>query len=220
MKAIVLGATGLIGGELIQQLINENIYSEIHVIGRNPTEHQSSKIYFHQVDMHQINRHTNIFNAEVVFCCLGTTIKTAGSREAFRMVDHDMVVNAARNCENKVGHFIMVSSLGANSKSSNFYLRTKGETEDDLFKLNIPSITIVRPSMLFGNRKEKRIGEKIGIVFMKITEPLMVGSLKKYRGIEASVVAKAMIKLSFDKNAGKRVYESQHLELISKSSTN
>lgn len=217
MKAIVLGGTGLIGGELIQQLINENIYSEIHVIGRKPTDHKSSKIFFHQVDMNKIGEYSDLFNVNTAFCCLGTTIKTAGSKEAFTKVDHDMVVDAAKAGENKIEHFIMVSSLGASAKSSNFYLRTKGQTEDDILNLKIPSVTIVRPSMLFGNRKEKRTGEKIGIAFMKFAEPIMQGGLKKYRGIEASDVAKAMIKLSMDKNAGKRIYESQNLEAIGRS---
>jgi len=216
MKAIVLGGTGLIGGELIQQLMDENIYSEIHVIGRSATNHTCSKIFFHQVDMNEISKHADLFNADVVFCCLGTTIKTAGSKEAFRQVDYDMVVNSAKASENKVKHFLMVSSLGANAKTSNFYLKTKGETEEGVMSTNIPNVTIVRPSMLFGNRKEKRTGEKIGIVFMKITEPIMLGGLKKYRGIEASKVAKAMIKLSMDVNSGKRIYESQHLEEIGK----
>jgi uncharacterized protein YbjT (DUF2867 family) len=215
MKAIVLGGTGLIGGELIQQLINENNYAEIHIIGRRPTDHKSSKIFFHQVNMNEISNYADLFNVDSVFCCLGTTIKTAGSQEAFRQVDYEMVVNSAKAVEGKAKQFLMVSSVGANSKSGNFYLRTKGETEDAIMQLNIPNVTIVRPSMLFGNRKEKRIGEKIGIVFMKMFEPVMLGGLKKYRGIEASKVAGAMIKLSLDVNSGKRIYESQHLEAMS-----
>jgi uncharacterized protein YbjT (DUF2867 family) len=215
-KAIVLGGTGLIGDELLKLLITNPQYSQIHLVGRKDTELTSSKIHFHAVNMEDLSQYASLFEGDMVFCCLGSTMKNAGSKEAFKKVDFDMVVNAAKNSEGKAKQFIMVSSLGANKNSSNFYLRTKGETEAAVMEMKIPSISILRPSMLFGNRKEKRTGEKIGIVFMKATAPFMVGPLKKYRGNEAVSVANAMVKLAEQNKQGKFIYESTEIEEIGK----
>jgi uncharacterized protein YbjT (DUF2867 family) len=211
-SAVILGATGLIGHELLKMLMVDTRYSKVHLIGRRNTDLASSKIYFHQVDMDQLDAHADLFNVDIVFCCLGSTMKNAGSKEAFYRVDFDMVVNAAKNSEGKVKHFLMVSSLGANKNSSNFYLRTKGEAEAAVSEKNIPSISILRPSILFGNRQEKRNGEKMGIAFMKAIQPILMGGLKKYRGNHATSVARTMIKLAEENKPGKLIIESTRIE--------
>lgn len=211
-KVIVLGGTGLIGNELLKILMADPQCSEIHLIGRKDTELASSKVHFHRVDMNEISQHANLFHTDIVFCCLGTTMKTAGSKEAFYKIDFDMVVNAAKNAEGKVSQFFLISSLGANKNSSNFYLRTKGEAEAAILEKNIPSITILRPSILFGDRKEKRSGEKMGIAFMKTVQPILIGGLKKYRGNNASAVALAMVKLARENKPGKHIVESTQIE--------
>lgn len=211
-KAIVLGSTGLIGTELVEQLIKQDIYSEIRILGRRNVEVNDPKIIFHQVDMDNITEHANLFDVDDVFCCLGTTIKKAGSQAAFKKVDFEMIVNAAKASEEKSKQFLMISSLGANKNSSNFYLKTKGETEAMVMATNIRSIYIFRPSILFGNRKENRTGEKIGIAFMKVLGPVLIGSLKKYRGNHAHSVAKAMILSALSNDTGKHIIESTAIE--------
>ena len=212
-KAVVLGGTGLIGGELIKLLVKNSSYSEIRILGRRDVDIASSKIRFYKVDMENLQQHESLFEVDVVFCCLGTTIKTAGTKEAFRKVDYDMVVNAAKIAEKYIKNFILISSLGANANASNFYLKTKGEVEKMVLESNIESISILRPSILYGNRVEKRSGEKIGIAFMKFATPILQGSLKKYRGIEATTVAEAMVIYDLEEKKGKFIYESPEIEL-------
>jgi len=216
-KAVVLGGTGLIGNELLKYLIADNSFSQIHLIGRKDSQLTSSKIHFHQINMDELLNYSHLFNVDVVFCCLGTTIKTAGSKEAFLNVDFNMITNAAKNASKNSSQFIVISSIGANKNSSNFYLKTKGQTEEVVLQQNIPSISILRPSILFGDRKENRTGEKIGIIAMKIAAPILIGSLKKYRGNEAANVALSMIKLAKQNVKGAVIYESTQIEEIAKS---
>jgi len=211
-KALVLGASGLIGTELVSQLCDHKQYSEIIIAGRTKPGIENTKIRFKQVDMTRIFDYPEVFEADDIFCCLGTTIKKAGSQEKFREVDYHMIVNSAKAAEGKCKSFVLISSIGANKDSSNFYLKTKGETENDVLACNIPSISILRPSILYGNRKEKRLGEKLGIMFMKLIQPLMIGSLKKYRGNHAENVARAMILYALENKAGKHIYISEEFE--------
>jgi uncharacterized protein YbjT (DUF2867 family) len=214
LKAIVLGGTGLIGEELIHQLMALDTYQEICVLGRRNTAPPHPKLVFHQVNMQDLSPWANLLEQGDVFCCLGTTIKKAGSQAAFLEVDFNMVVHAANMAEGRARQFILISSLGANKKSGNFYLKTKGETEAAVMATSIPSISILRPSILFGNRKEKRTGEKIGIVLMKILGPLFIGGLKKYRGNKAETVAGTMILCARENKPGKHIYESLDIERI------
>ena len=152
-----------------------------------------------------------------VFCALGTTIKTAGSQQAFYKVDYTYVVNLGKWCEaNKVKRFLIVSAMGAASKSGIFYNRVKGEMEMAVSKLSIPQIQIFRPSLLMGNRTEKRAGEKIAQLVMDSLGFLFIGKLLNYKGIHADVVAKSMISKAKQDVAGFTIYESGEMQKIGK----
>ena len=167
-KALVIGATGLIGRELIDLLILDDYFSEIEIWVRKPSYYMHPKISETILDFDTLKSIPKISH-DVVFCCIGTTIKKAGSKENFRKIDYDIVVNIAHLAErSNVTSLIAISSLGATSKTGNLYLKTKGEMEEAILDLVIPSISILRPSVLFGNRLDFRLGEKIAIFVLKI----------------------------------------------------
>jgi uncharacterized protein YbjT (DUF2867 family) len=148
--------------------------------------------------------------AHDIYCCLGTTIKKAGSQEAFRTVDFSLVVTTAELMRKQgADQFLVISAMGADSNSKIFYNRTKGEMESALQGLNYPCLRILRPSLLLGNREEFRLGEKIGILLTPVLRPFLLGSLKKYRPVEAQSVAQFMVKVAHDGPlSGVHVYES------------
>ncbi len=201
-KVLIAGATGLIGGYLLKSLENDPEISEIIALTRNPIEKPNSKVQWKVTDFDRIDAAT-IENADAVFCCLGTTIKKAGSQEAFRKVDHTYVVDLAKaSKEAGCGKFLVVSAIGSDANSSIFYNRVKGEMENDLRELSISRTVVFHPSMLIGPRSEKRLGERIGIAVGKLVAPLMGGGLRKYRPIHAEVVAKAMLRYAKDSQPG------------------
>ncbi len=210
-KALIAGSTGLVGNELLQILLSDPRYIEIHVPGRRAPEVSDPRVIFHPTDFSQLDDlPQNGINE--VYCALGTTIKKAGSKEQFRLIDFDAVVNLARwAAAAEVNHFVVVSSIGAHPKSSTFYLRTKGQMEQVLKTCRLKNLTIVRPSLLLGNREEFRLGEKISAWFMKPLGFLMRGPLKKYRPIEATQLAKAMIHLAKTKLGDTFVVENERL---------
>lgn len=213
--AIVFGATGLVGSVLLKQLSESPVYSEIITFSRKSLGFNHPKIkevfnYF--TDLTTIK--SSLYGDDL-FCCLGTTIKKAGSKENFKKIDFEMPVHLAKMAEeNKIKGFFVVSSIGADAKSSNFYLRTKGEMEKEVLDCNIPKIAIVRPSMLLGKRNEFRFGEEIGKMLMKAFSIFVTGRLRKYRAIQAETVAKAMIIIANDDNSDQDIYESDELEEI------
>lgn len=213
-SALVFGASGLVGTELIHLLLEHPEYQSVHSFGRSKLDIKHPKLQQLIVDFEAMNKQRDVFKNKDVYCCLGTTIKKAKTREAFRRVDYDFVVNAAALAkEQEVENFAVISSLGANKASRNFYLKTKGEMEAALSKLNFKKLRILRPSILLGNRKEKRLGEKIGIVLIKVLNPLLIGKLKKYRGVHAHAVARKMISATLSNEAGTTFIES---DLINK----
>lgn len=215
-KALVIGATGLIGRELMELLMGDDYFSEIEIWVRKPTYYLNPKIRETIFDFETINIIPKISH-DVVYCCIGSTIKKAGSKENFRKIDYDIAVNIARLAErSNVTSLIVISSLGATSKTNNFYLKTKGEMEDSIRDLVIPSISILRPSVLIGNRLEFRLGETIAIFVLKLFGIFLIGGLRKYRGIEATKVARAMITLSSFEWMGVNIIESDEIERISK----
>jgi uncharacterized protein YbjT (DUF2867 family) len=210
-KALIAGSTGLVGNEILQQLLSDPRYIEIHVPGRRAPEVYDPRIIFHPTDFSQLDDLPQKGIHEV-YCTLGTTIKKAGSKEEFRLIDFEAVVNLARwAAAAEVKHFLVVSSIGAHPKSRTFYLRTKGQMEQVIKTCRLNNLTIVRPSLLLGQRKEFRLGEKISVWFMKPLGFLMSGPMKKYRPIEASQVAKAMIHLAKNELGDTFIVENERL---------
>lgn len=188
MKAALAGGTGLIGSFLTQFLDEDSDFESVQFLSRRAVD-LSEK--FRVVDLAEISKLTGV---EVGFCALGTTMATAGSKEAFYKVDHDLVIEFAKSCKQAGAQsFVLVSSVGANSTTSNFYLKVKGEAEEAIKQLGFDRLIILRPSMLLGPRKEHRLGELIGKKVMCAIDPLMFGPMDKYRGINAATVARAMI---------------------------
>jgi uncharacterized protein YbjT (DUF2867 family) len=195
--ALVFGATGLVGNELTNLLLSDNNYNSVKIFVRKKTELKHPKLTQIVNALENAEEVANEIKGEEVFCCLGTTIKKAGSQKAFERIDLELPVKIAEIAsKNGVKKFIIVSSIGANRKSGNFYLRTKGKMEEAVLSQDIEGVYVVRPSILLGKRLESRAGEAFGKVFMGIFSFLMMGSLKKYRGIQAGTVAKAMIRLA------------------------
>ena len=214
-SALVLGATGLVGRQCLDQLLAETRYDTVHAIVRKPLEVTHPKLKQHVIAFTELADTVAQVTASEVFCCLGTTIKQAGSQEAFRRVDYEYPLVAAKSAlASGARQFLIVTSLGADAKSSIFYSRVKGEVERDLCALPFPTVHVLQPSMLLGERGEQRIGEAIGQVAMRIFQPLMVGAARKYRAIEAAPVARAMIALAKQDRAGKHTHKSDELERL------
>lgn len=214
MKALIIGSTGLIGNELLNILENDTDFEKIELWLRKPLENKNSKINARIIEFNKIAEIENI-DADVVFCCVGTTINKAKTKEAFRNVDFDIPVNIALLSEkSKVKKLIIISSLGAKKESKNFYLKTKGEMEFAVSQLNIFSIIFLQPSMLLGNRSEFRLGEIIGKYIMQIFSFLFFGKFRKYKAIHAKTVALAMIKAAKTNFLGIKVFESDEIEKI------
>jgi len=210
--AIVIGATGLVGTELVNQLTSDDDFIVIKLFVRKVTPFNHPKIEEYIFDFNAMHLSAELIIGDVVFCCLGTTIKTAGSKESFSKIDFSYVFNFAQLAKrNGVHSFALVSSLGANANSSNFYLKVKGELETNLTRLKFKNLIIVRPSMLLGNRTEFRLGELIGKKIMSLLSFIFIGKLKKYKGIEANKVAKAMRILSKNELKEVAIFENDRL---------
>jgi uncharacterized protein YbjT (DUF2867 family) len=216
-NALIAGGTGLVGSSLLQQLLADHQYEKIVVITRKPIEMANPKLVQQQLDFDKIENLKLDFQVDDVFCALGTTIKTAGSQDAFYKVDYTYVVNLGKWCVNNgVKRFMIVSAMGANAKSGIFYNRVKGEMEVAVSKLQIPEVKVFRPSLLMGNRIEKRGGENIAQAVMGALGFLFAGPLLKYKGIHADVVASSMIKVAKQVLMGFKIYESGEMQRMKK----
>ncbi|AMS27014.1 oxidoreductase [Bacteroidetes bacterium UKL13-3] len=217
--ALIVGATGLVGKNCLYQLLETKEYSRVIALVRKPLaikHHQLEQVI---VDFDQLQHYKDKMTADDVFCCLGTTIGVAGSQENFRKVDFDYPLQVAEIClKNGAQQFLLVSAMGANAASSIFYNKVKGEIENAIDKLNYSSLQIFQPSLLLGNRKEVRVGELIGKVVMKGLGFLFIGPIKKYKAIEAETVAKAMVKAALQAKKEKRVFQSDEIASLGKSS--
>jgi len=208
--AIVFGATGLVGNYVVNKLNENPNYSQIIVFSRRPVNYSFPKVNVLITDFK--NELTTQIQGDEIYCCLGTTIGKAGSEEAFRKIDFDLPVMIGKiAAHNKITAMFVVSSLGADENSSNFYLRTKGEMEQELTKLNIPKLVFFRPSMLLGPRIESRPLESIGKILMKSLGWIFIGPLAKYKAIHANTVATVMVQVA---NAGiyRNVYGSEEIK--------
>ena len=202
----MVGATGLIGGELLKLLLDDPYYQTVRILVRRPFEIQHPKLEKKLVDFNDADSLlVALDGSDTVFVAVGTTQrKVKGDKQAYRKVDYDIPINIARyskmvGCKN----FALVSSVGANSKSNNFYLTLKGEVENEIMKMEIDSVHIMQPSMLLGRRNESRPLEKIGQPMMKVFSFLLPS---KYKPIPAKVVAKAMVEAAKKNEKGVFVY--------------
>ena len=210
--AWVFGPTGLIGSHLLEFLSQNEKYSRIHVFTRRDTGFSHPKVQIHIVDFQKLESELEKIEPGDLFCCLGTTMKRAGSKEAFRFVDYHLPVEAARIAYEKGGEkYLIVTAMGADTSSVIFYNQVKGETERDIQKYPFKQIAILRPSLLLGDRNENRIGEGIGQVVMGVLNPLMIGPMKKYKAIEGKIVAKAMLNIAL-KSPEQTIFLSDELE--------
>lgn len=193
-NALIAGATGLLGFELVSLLIANNYYTSVHIITRRPYNLMHRKIKAHIVDFENLNDFNPGVKIHDVFICLGTTMKKAGNRDNFLKVDLEYVMSVAQWAkQSHVEKLTFISSVGANPLSRNFYLSVKGKVEMLLSQLNFQQLVILRPSLLLGKRTEIRRTENIGKLFFKISKPLFTGKLKRFRAIESNMVARAML---------------------------
>ena len=210
-----MGASGLIGSKLLNILLNANEYEQVISIGRKKTKRNHRKLQQHVVDFNNAKTYADLIKADAAFCCLGTTRKQTPNTEEYYKIDHDYPVNIAITAaKNKVSQFHFVSAIGADSASGNFYLKTKGQTENDLIKQHLSSLYIYQPSLLTGRSKNRRIGERVGAAIMWAVNPLLIGGLKKYRSIPAQKVAMAMFKQSLLNKEGVFTFTSEQIHNI------
>jgi len=206
--AWVIGATGLVGRETVISLANEPSITKVVAFTRRPLDITHSKLETRILDFEHIEDELRGLSADVAACCLGTTIKVAGSQERFRHVDYDYPLAFARAAKSAgVRHLAVVTALGSSTRSMAFYSRVKGEVERDVAKLGLPAVSYLRPSLLLGERPEHRLGETLAAPFSKLL-PL------RYRGIEAKCVARAMTKLLTSEASGVRVVLSDELQKL------
>jgi len=198
----VLGATGLVGKALVNQLCQDERYSAITCLVRAPLSSADyydplNKIQALVIDFDVLQDYQGYFSVDHVYCCLGTTLKAAGSKKAFRRVDFEFVHICAQLARaQRAASFVWISSLGADAKSRSFYLRVKGELENAILNMpQLPNAAAVRPPLLDGERKNHRRAESFALKTLKLIEPMMLGPLEKYRPVSANQVASEMIKL-------------------------
>ena len=204
--ALIAGASGLTGGYLLNLLLESPEYSSVIAYVRKSSGLTHPKLKEIVVDWETLQEPVA---AEDIFCCLGTTIKKAGSQEAFRRVDYNYPLQLAQlQYRGGSQQFLLVSAMGADAKSSIFYSRVKGELENALQSIGYKSLHIFRPSFIAGPRKESRTGEKIGLAIFSILSPLFIGSLKKYAPIQAEHIARAMLRTAQKNEQGTKVYDS------------
>lgn len=202
MNALIAGASGLVGSNLLDLLLHDPRFGKIVAVGRRRLNVSNPKLHELILDWNS-DTDFDLPPSEIAFCCLGTTIKKAGSQEAFRRVDHDYVIRFARSSfASGVKHFLVVSAVGSSVHSKIFYSRVKGEMERDLKKIGFETLHIFQPSLLLGKRQEKRFGESLAIRLFPVYRSLLVGPLRKQMPIEASVVAKSMLEKSLTNAKG------------------
>ena len=205
--AVIIGATGAVGKEILKEILGSEYYERIYVLGRNsisrlPEDDRLTKVV---IDFENIRFDTSILDDTDVFAALGTTIKIAGSKENQRKIDVDYTVNFAKLCEGKVRSFNVVSAIGAKSNSKNFYNSLKGELEDKLKEMNLGTLRIFQPSLLISRRDDNRFLEEIFMKVAPIFQFALKGKTKKYSPIEASLLGKEIVRFATE-NKGKGTY--------------
>lgn len=208
--AVIIGATGAVGKEILKEILADNFYNKVYILGRESIgklgdEERLTKII---VDFENLNFDTSILEDADVFASLGTTIKIAGSKENQRKIDVDYTVNFSKLCEGKVRSFNVVSAIGANSKSKNFYNSLKGELEDKLKVMNLGVLRIFQPSLLISKRDDKRFLEELFMKVSLIFQLVLKGKAKKYSPIEVSVLGREIVRFAIEnKKQGTYTYK-------------
>jgi len=212
--ALLFGASGLVGSHVLRQLIINNKYSKIKLFVRSSIDISDPKIEIIQIDFNNLENHREDIKGDDCFFCIGTTKKNSPDKNEYRRVELEVPKHIAQIAKsNSVNSFVFVSSGYADPKSSGDYLKFKGEVEEELKRLNFPKLGIMRPSFLLGDRKEKRVGEKIGIFVFKLLSPLFLGPLKKMKPIHSATVAKAMIAIT-QNDSSQTIFESNEISEI------
>jgi len=205
--ALIAGATGLIGSACLDELLRNPLYKKVIAIVRRKTGVQHNKLEEIVVDFAQLSS-ANTGPVDDLFCCLGSTIKKAGSQEKFREIDYSYPLELARLAQQRgAQRMMLVSAVGADANSKVFYNRVKGELERDLQTLSLPELHIFQPSLLLGNRSEFRLGERVAEVVMKILQPFFRGAYAKYRAVKGETVARAMVSAALHPQRGVFVHE-------------
>jgi uncharacterized protein YbjT (DUF2867 family) len=206
--ALLAGGTGLVGSHVLQELLADDTWSRVVTVGRRPTALRHAKLEQRILDLGAVEAQGDLPGADDVFCCLGTTIKQAGSQAAFRRVDHDFVVGLARaGLRMGATQFLLISAIGADPESRVFYSRVKGEAEAAVRALPYRAVQIFRPGLLLGERSDFRLGERIAMLAVPLLHPFLVGGLRRYHSIKASDVARAMVRIAREAPRGPNVWE-------------
>ena len=214
--ALLFGASGLVGGHLLNELIKENYYSKIKIFVRSEPKISDPKIEIIRTDFNNLQNHKDDIKGDDCFLCIGTTKQNSPDKNEYRKVELEMPKEIAQIAKsNSINSFVFISSGYADPKSSGDYLKFKGQVEEELKSLNFTRLGIMRPSFLMGKRKEKRIGEKIGIFVFKLLSPLLLGPLKKMKPINSKIVAKAMVAFA-QSDTQKNTFESNEILKIIK----
>jgi uncharacterized protein YbjT (DUF2867 family) len=214
-KALIIGATGLIGNELVKLVSQSDYYQRIYLLIRRKTGFESDKVIEILADFEYLKESLKSIHADDIYNCLGTTMKNAGSKEEFYKVDFSFPIEIARIMKKKGSEtFLNVSALGAKKSSIIFYNRVKGELEEALRDTGFESLVIFRPSLLLGDRKEKRTGEDIAKKTYKVLDKIFVGPFSKYSGIKGQTVAYAMFEMAKRKPQGLTILESNKIKEV------
>jgi len=215
--AIILGATGLTGGIILNKLIADERYESIKLFSRSKIEGLPSKVTQFIGDLLHLESFKTDFKADEVYCCIGTTSKKTPDKALYKQIDFGIPATAAKlSKENNIPTFLVISAMGANKNSSVFYNKVKGEMEQTVLNQNIKNTFILRPSLIGGNRKEKRLLENIGLAVFKIVQPLFIGKLKEYKIIQPETIAKAMIQLANNNKYSEVILTSNTIKQILK----
>jgi len=216
-SAVVAGATGLIGGHLVELLLADSGYDRVTTLVRKQTPAKHPKLLQRVVDFDRLTEIPDFPVAEDAFCCLGTTIKEAGSQDAFYRVDFTYVLELARaTSHQKAKQFLLVTALGADPKSRIFYNRVKGEIEQAVSQVPFAAIHVFQPSLLLGDRAESRPGERAAMAASRVLGFAFVGPLRRYRPIAARDVARAMVRVAKQGASGRHVYPSDTIQALAR----
>ena len=209
--ALLFGSSGLVGGQILNLLTNDVNYSKIKIFVRSEPKIQSNKLEIIKTDFNDLEKFKDYIKGDDCFFCIGTTKQNSPNKNEYQKVELEIPKKIAQIARaNSVNSFIFVSSIYANPNSSGDYVKFKGLVEEELKKLNFSNLGILRPSFLMGDRKENRVGEKIGILTFRLLSPLLLGPFKKMKPINSEKVAKAMIKIA-NENLGKTIFESDEI---------